>query len=399
MADDDDDEGRIVSYEEAKRRQRSEDKGGNGHGGGHGGEPPVFIAPSRGDLAQFDERELPVRQWAVPDLIPRGEVGLCSGHGGTGKSRLMLHLAVAHVLGRDWLRHVAERGPVIYLGAESTLDDLVLMIDPARRLFEAMWAHLVDLHVIAMAGQQALLAALDPGRVLVPTPLFEWLCRLASDVKPMHIIVENSADAFPGSEIDRTQVRQFMNLLKRLALVSNAAVTLISHPSLTGMASGSGLSGSTGWHNSARYRFVLRTASKEGEGDADPDPGARELEIAKSQYGPSLPAIELRWKDGLFLPVPRPTPLTQAMTDRGLKMTFLDLLDKYEGRGQPVSDRPKANNYAPSVFSQDPALTTSVKSMARAMGLLLDAGEIKIVPYGFPSRGWTKLIRSTAVQP
>ena len=60
---------------------------------------------------------------------------------------------------------------------------------------------------------------------------------------------------FPGNEIDRRQTRQFVTLLRRLAIDANAAVVLISHPSLTGIASGSGLSGNTAWHNSTRARL------------------------------------------------------------------------------------------------------------------------------------------------
>jgi hypothetical protein len=36
----------------------------------------------------------------------------------------------------------------------------------------------------------------------------------------------------------------------KMAIQANAYIIVNSHPSLTGINSGSGLSGSTGWHNS-----------------------------------------------------------------------------------------------------------------------------------------------------
>jgi hypothetical protein len=63
------------------------------------------------------------------------------------------------------------------------------------------------------------------------------------------------AALFALPENDRSQTRQFISLLRRLAIVSNGSVVLLSHPSLTGINSGSGISGSTAWHNSVRSRM------------------------------------------------------------------------------------------------------------------------------------------------
>src|SRR4051812_16943118 len=62
------------------------------------------IAPLRLDLSPFDTKTIPAREWGVHDRFPRRAVALLSGHGGAGKSLLLLQLSVAHVLGRDWLR-------------------------------------------------------------------------------------------------------------------------------------------------------------------------------------------------------------------------------------------------------------------------------------------------------
>jgi putative ABC transport system substrate-binding protein len=49
------------------------------------------------------------------------------------------------------------------------------------------------------------------------------------------------------------------------ALVTDGgSVTILRHPSLAGMASGSGLSGSTGWQGAFRFHQYLRSAKSEG---------------------------------------------------------------------------------------------------------------------------------------
>ena len=106
----------------------------------------------------------------------------------------------------------------------------------------------------------------------------------ARDIRPKLIGLDTSADIFAGNENDRAQVRQFIGLIRGMAIDANAAVILCAHPSLTGMTSGSGLSGGTAWHNSVRARAYLRAAtSQEGAG---PGKDLRVLEFMKSNYGP-----------------------------------------------------------------------------------------------------------------
>jgi RecA-family ATPase len=74
------------------------------------------------------------------------------------------------------------------------------------------------------------------------------------------------ADVFGGSEIDRSQVRQFVALTRQIAIAANGYVIMSAHPSLAGINSNNGLSGSTQWHNSVRARGYLHT-----EGDPLPN--------------------------------------------------------------------------------------------------------------------------------
>ena len=65
--------------------------------------------------------------------------------------------------------------------------------------------------------------------------------KLACDIRPKLIVLDNAADIYGGNENDRAQVRQFIGLLRGMAIASGAGVLLTSHPSLTGISTGTGL--------------------------------------------------------------------------------------------------------------------------------------------------------------
>src|ERR1043166_5546357 len=89
--------------------------------------------------------------------------------------------------------------------------------------------------------------------------------------------------------------------MQALAKVAGGSVTVLSHPSLQGISSGSGISGSTAWHGAFRFRQYL-TSIKPDAGE-QPDDDLRQLEFKKNQYGPKCETIVLRYQRGLFLPV------------------------------------------------------------------------------------------------
>ena len=77
---------------------------------------------------------------------------------------------------------------------------------------------------------------------------------------------------YPANENDRAKVRQFVGILRGLALRQRCAVMLLGHPSLTGLNTGTGTSGSTAWNNSVRSRLYLERIVRDGY---EPDPDKR----------------------------------------------------------------------------------------------------------------------------
>ena len=107
---------------------------------------------------------------------------------------------------------------------------------------------------------------------------------------------------------------------RRAVINYNATVILLAHPSLSGLSSGSGLSGSTAWENSVRARAYL---SREAESD-----DIRVLSRKKSNYsdisGDS--DIKLIWENGV-LAIPSSPDALDRINATALKHEIMAEID------------------------------------------------------------------------
>ncbi len=241
----------------------------------------------------------PTRYFIVDDLIPCRTVTMLGGDGGTGKSLLALQLAVAVAGGGRWLGREVFPGPSLYLSAEDELDEINRRLRAVASAEGLNIGDLGHLSIYPLAGEDALLAAPDRDGRLKPSVLWEALCKAVERLEPALVVLDTNADFYGGNEIDRAQVRQFVSLLRRLAMQADCAIVLLSHPSVSGMTSGSGLSGSTAWNNSVRSRLYFdRVRDVENR---EPDPDLRVLRLLKANYGPAGAEIRMKWTEGRFV--------------------------------------------------------------------------------------------------
>src|SRR5262249_50335730 len=305
------------------------------------------------DMSNWDHEPVPERKWAIRGRVPLNQAGLFSGEGGGGKSIIELTKNVAHVTGKEWLGSLPERGPAIYLGAEDDKDEIHIRLAAIANHYCVTFKEMIDggLHVLCLLGQDATLCATagKSGKI-ERTPLYKRLYEAAGDIKPKNISIDTLSPACGGNEIDRVQVYAFANYMQALAMVAGGSVTILSHPSLQGMASGSGLSGSTAWHGAFRFRHFLQGVKPEG--DAQPDTSLRQLEFKKNQYGPAGETIGLRYERGLFLPVPGMASLDKAAQEAKTDQIFLDLLRRFTAENRIVGHK-KGPSYAPAAFAHE----------------------------------------------
>jgi RecA-family ATPase len=345
------------------------------------------------NIADWDSAPVPQQDYSVPDRIPIGHVTLFSGEGAAGKSTVFLHLCVAHALGgREWLKSTPKPGPALFIDAEDGVGILHKRTWDIVQHYGGRFTDLAGkLHLVSLVGEDAVLGATRRGRV-EPTARWQQLLEMAGDLKPVTIGLASSANMFAGNGIDRSQVMQFISLLNKVAMVANSGLVLIAHPSLTGIQTGTGLSGSTQWHNSVRARFYLK-GYKQQEGQ-ELTGNWREIEFLKNNYGPISSNVVVEYRNGLFLPVEGIANADAVQRAARAKDVFLILLDRFNKENRNVSANPSAN-YAPTRFVEEQEATKGMLTkddLAGAMRALLAAKLIAQVPYGRADRNSYRLV-------
>ncbi len=345
------------------------------------------------NMSNWDTEPVPEQDWTVADRIPRRQVALFTGEGAGGKSTIELHRSAAHVLGREWLGTRPEQGPALFIDAEDDEKVIHRRLAAITKHFGVTFADLTKggLHLISLVGQDAVLATASRSGKIEPTPLYKQILETVGDIKPVTIGIASSANVYAGSEIDRSQVQQFISLLARLAILANGDTTLIAHPSLTGIASDTGLSGNTAWHNAVRARFYLKGV-KAANGE-EPDGDLREIVFKKNNYGPVSEKIVLRYADGLFLPVPGVNSLDRAAREAKGEDVFLGLLQRFTREGRNTSDA-QGPTSAPAQFAQESeAKDAELKKddLAGAMRRLFEKNRIQVEAYRKDYKDRTRL--------
>jgi len=312
------------------------------------------------------------------------QVTLLYGDGATGKSLGALQLCVSAETATRWFGQAVKAGPVEFITAEDSEGELHRRLADISRETRQPLENMNGLNVSSFADEDAIMAALTGDGHLVKTAFYDEVVAIVEETRPVLLVLDTLADIYGGNEIIRAQARAFINMLRKIAIKYHLAVVVLAHPSQSGMSSGKGTSGSTGWSNSVRSRLYLdRVHDDDG---SEPDTNARVLRSMKMNYGSANNEIRMRWQRGVFVVeggAAGPLVSSGAKAER----VFLDLLDKANHRNNHVSGSLKANNYAPKVFQRD-AFKQHVKrgELIDAMDRLITSEKIENAPYGSPSR-------------
>lgn len=332
----------------------------------------------------------PPREWHVDGLIPANQVTMLGGDGGVGKSLLALQLAVASAAGKKWIGHHPAQGPAMYISAEDDRDEMHRRVSDIAVSQGLQMESLGNLILRSLAGEDALLAVADSRQgTLQTTPLLSELDQALGDYGIKSLYLDTLADFHSGQENDRAVARQFIGILRGLSLRHKCPIILLAHPSLTGMSSGSGLSGSTAWNNSVRSRLYVERVQEDGY---EPDPDRRRLSTKKANYGRTGDEWFVRWQDGVFVPEEAESGFSANAASMKARRVFLDLLRRFADEGRIVNAS-SGPNYAPSLFAKDKRKEgVSRSAFADAMQDLFAAGTITQEEFGPPSRRAKRIV-------
>jgi RecA-family ATPase len=349
-------------------------------------EPPLVFV----NLGKWQDEPVPEDEWCVLRRIPHGNVTLLSGDGGTGKTTLALMLCTAAPFGGDWLGALVERpGPSMFVTGEETEREmhkrLARILAHQQRGFRDV-AGKVHLHCRPV--EDPTLGRLNHHRIIEPTNFFKRVVEAAHDIKPSLVCLEAAADLFGGDENNRGQVRQFVGMLRgRLAIACNTSVMLLQHPSQSGLASGSGTSGTTQWNNACRSRLYFKYVSGGNNGEEkEANRDLRTLEVMKANQGPRGEFVKVRWTDGYFVVEGGASPLERRQREDQVDEVFLTIARRLLDQKQHLSPN-RSSTYAPAKIHDHPdAAGISKPELVRAMQRLLDANKIHIMTIGPKSR-------------
>lgn len=215
------------------------------------------------EMDGFMRATYPPPTFIVEQIIPRNEVTLAAGHGGSGKSILFLAIAAHVASGKGWDRFDVEQCPVVFISLEDQGNHVM------HRLQKIIGTCLLDADAVASnlqvfdgtASPELMTEVNEFGtRKMMPTQMMREIEAAVAGARAGLIIIDNASDAYGGNENERRNVRTFLRHLTSLALTNNAAVVLLAHIDKAAAREGSNgnsYSGSTAWHNSTRSRLAL----------------------------------------------------------------------------------------------------------------------------------------------
>jgi RecA-family ATPase len=271
----------------------------------------------------------------------------------------------------DWLGSIVETGPALFISCEEDEQNVRDRVERIAKHRKVDPHGLTELHLFFPELDATWLCSAEPrtGRISKTALLVQietWIDRN----KPRLVVIDSVAAVFDGDAIARRQVRAFLALLRKVARENDVAILLLDHPSVRGMADGTGTANSVDWRNSVRSMLHLSDPEKD-------DPDTRELVVKKNNRGRIGEKVTLRWNGLTFIPESQETSSPyRAAAEREVDELFLKLLDRFTAEGREVRDS-TGTGYAPSAFEDHPE-SRGIKSKAfnAAMQRLFAAGKI-----------------------
>jgi hypothetical protein len=316
--------------------------------------PPLF---SFIDFASLATTRPPARRWVSDEWFSRGKLTLFSGGAGFGKTQIVQQLQTCIANGIPWLGIPGIKGRTLGLYCEDDKSELLFRQDQIFRAYglEA-GRHSAGINAKSRVGLANILVSFGADRLPKRTPAYNELVGMCEQVKPVALILDNSAQMYGGLENDRPMVTAFCNELSGLALRFDMAVVLLAHPA---KMEGSQYSGSTAWEAAVRARLFLERK----------EDGSLTLKKAKANYS-GLADIDLEYRQGI---ITTRTAGDHRKVLASARAVVLSALATFTSRQESCSHADRAQNNLAKLAAKAGLLDgVTVDDAKRALGELID---------------------------
>lgn len=302
--------------------------------------------------------EMPAQKWVWDSWIPHGTTTLLYGDGGIGKSLLALQLMTSIALGQNFFGSAVNQSAVLGVFCEDSEEEIQRRQHQINQAMGIEFNDLPNMHWCSRVGENNLLMTFRNGDMGAIEKFYQQLLATAKKIGVKFIVVDTAADTFGGNENCRPHVRQFINLLTKLAREIDGAVLLCAHPSVAGMASGDGYGGSTAWSNTARSRIYLERPKTRSD-DEPNDSNLRVLSKKKANYSAIGADTVLEWYNGAFRLVQGSADdavsrMEKRARENKVKSIVLECMDIAANQGRPASPTKQSDRYPAKLFRTFP---------------------------------------------
>jgi AAA domain len=278
----------------------------------------------------------------------------------------------------------------------STEDDIEIM----QRRIEGICAAqdidiacLKDLLLEDCTDERDCIIAKSKGDELIFTNIYDLIADKIRAERADTVIFDGVMSFYGGREISRVQVQMFARRMAALCKKLEVTSIILAHPSLTGMSSDSGYSGSTQWHNGFRSRLYMKTAHDDDCNEI------KILETRKQNYAACDQKLELIWDGCGFSPV---SAELKAQNERETDVTVHSYITKLvadeTAAGRHVAPPGKANNNVVAMLLKGGPLSVwSKEKIQKSVDRLERLGCLPRENYGPPSRNYVRLLPPTAI--
>ncbi len=298
----------------------------------------VSVYPRPKSATELASGVFPRAQYALANFLLQRHVNLLYGDGGTGKTLLAQHMAVALAAGVPLFGQATMQMPVLMILAEDDDGETKARLEAIAGM---MGLNLADLPITAwcLPGYDANIARVRDDGTWDAGPFMEPLRAELARAGPCFLVLDTVSDVAALDETKRLPVNTLCKVvLTGLCREFDATVLVNAHPSKAAMADGSGYAGSTAWNNAVRNRLTFERPNANSR--------QRILKVAKANYGQEA-QLELKQIGLTFMPMAE-AGQSEAEEIAAVLETTLDLIDqgiavvRANGSGQKPADVAKA---------------------------------------------------------